>query len=134
MNVAYLSRQMTYCDSVLFRQTRCVASWRSFLLGGNENQRMGSSLFCNLYVLIRSIAFDKVFLQIKTTNSSNLRYDSENKMYKKLFFQDIDDCFSVERGLIDLLQSFEIVVEEDTIRRIQDSGGEMVMLVIDCRS
>ena len=55
-------------------------------------------------------------------------------MYEELFFQGIDCCFSVERGLIDLLQSFEIVVEEDTIRRIQNSGGEMVMLVIDCRS
>ena len=55
-------------------------------------------------------------------------------MYEELFFQDIDGCSSVERGLIDLLQSFEIVVEEDTIGRVQDSGGEMVMFVVDCRS
>ena len=55
-------------------------------------------------------------------------------MYEEFFFQGIDGCFSVERGLIDLLQYFESVVEEDTIRRIQDSGGEMVMLVVDCRS
>ena len=70
----------------------------------------------------------------RQTNSFYIWYDRENKMCEELFFQDKDGCFSVERGLIDLLQSFEIVVEEDTIRRIQDSGGEMVMLVVDCRS
>ena len=55
-------------------------------------------------------------------------------MYKELLFQDKNGCFSLERWLINLLQPFEIVVEEDTIRRIDDSGCEMVMLVVDCRS
>jgi hypothetical protein len=71
---------------------------------------------------------------MKTTNSFNLRYDIVNKMYKRLFFQGIDSGFSVERGLINLFQPFEIVVEEDTIRRIQNSGSEVVLYVIDCRS
>ena len=74
------------------------------------------------------------FFQIKTTNSFNLQYDNEKKIYKKLFFQDIDSSFSVEWWLINLFQPFEIVVEKNTIGRIQDSGSEVVMFVIDGRS